>query len=382
MRRLSTGLVALLLVGIAFAQDKPKEEAKKSETPTRTEEYKSIVKESQTAQQEFLKTYRESKDKDAKNKALEGYRAAPKKYVPAMMNLVKAKPDDDVGFDGALFILSSVRDSKEGKEAIEILRKHHLTNPKMANAVMMISFALGKESTAFLKEVYAKSPDKKVKALSLRTMASQLTDDCVNYLTSEKDVKEKSVASLKLWEQLEREFADVEWYPGRKMGEDAQDNIYMIKNLLPGGKPLEISAEDTEGKALKLSDFKGKVIMLDFWGTWCGPCMQMVPHNVKTVKKYEGKPFVLVGVNSDRDKEKLAKRIEEEKINYRSFWNGEKGPAGDISKDWKVQGWPTIILIDHKGVIRHRFLGSPDTDAEWKALDEALETLVKEAEAK
>ena len=86
--------------------------------------------------------------------------------------------------------------------------------------------------------------------------------------------------------------------------------------------------EDTEGKPIKLSDYKGKVVMLDFWGTWCGPCMQMVPHNVETAKKYEGKQFVIIGVNSDRDKEKLAERIKAEKITYRSFWNSDKGAGG------------------------------------------------------
>ena len=140
--------------------------------------------------------------------------------------------------------------------------------------------------------------------------------------------------------------------------------------------------EDTEGKPIKLSDYKGKVVMLDFWGTWCGPCMQMVPHNVETAKKYEGKQFVIIGVNSDRDKEKLAERIKAEKITYRSFWNSDKGAGGPISAEWKVQGWPTVILIDHKGVIRRRFLGSPDTKEEFHGLDTAVETLVKAAESK
>ena len=104
----------------------------------------------------------------------------------------------------------------------------------------------------------------------------------------------------------------------------------------------------------------------------------MYEHERSLVKKMKDRPFELVGVNSDKDKEKLAKRMEEEKITWKSFWNGEQGTGGPISKDWKVTGWPTIVLIDHKGVIRRRFVGSPPGEE----LDKIIEALVKEAEVK
>ena len=102
----------------------------------------------------------------------------------------------------------------------------------------------------------------------------------------------------------------------------------------------------------------------------------MYPHERSLVKRLEGKPFALVGVNSDQDLKALKPILEKEKITWRSFWNGEKGTAGPISAEWNVRGWPTLYLIDHKGVIRHRFLGSPGE----KALDAAIDRLVEEAE--
>jgi hypothetical protein len=102
----------------------------------------------------------------------------------------------------------------------------------------------------------------------------------------------------------------------------------------------------------------------------------MYPHERSLVEKMKDKPFTLIGVNSDRDKEKLKKRMEEEKITWRSFWNGPKGTGGPISATWNVRGWPTLYVIDHKGVIRHKWLGSPGD----KVLDDALEELLKEAE--
>lgn len=100
----------------------------------------------------------------------------------------------------------------------------------------------------------------------------------------------------------------------------------------------------------------------------------MYPHERSLVKKLEGKPFALIGVNSDKDKEKLKDVLKQEQITWRSFWNGGS-TNGPISGAWNVQGWPTLCLIDAKGVIRHRWTGSPPT----AVLDKAIDELLKEA---
>jgi hypothetical protein len=102
----------------------------------------------------------------------------------------------------------------------------------------------------------------------------------------------------------------------------------------------------------------------------------MYPHERSLVEKLKDRPFALIGVNSDTDKEKLKKRMEEEKITWRSFWNGPEGTGGPISREWNVRGWPTLYVLDHKGVIRHKWLGSPGD----KVIDESIEALVREAE--
>ena len=102
----------------------------------------------------------------------------------------------------------------------------------------------------------------------------------------------------------------------------------------------------------------------------------MYPHERSLVKKLADKPFALVGVNSDRDLDQLKKVLEDEKITWRSFWNGKEGGRGPISTEWNVRGWPTLYLIDHKGVIRHKWVGSPENEK----LDAAIDRLVAEAE--
>lgn len=97
----------------------------------------------------------------------------------------------------------------------------------------------------------------------------------------------------------------------------------------------------------------------------------MYPHERSLVKRLADKPFALIGVNSDSDREEIKRIITKEKISWRSFWNGGS-PGGPISTAWNVSGWPTIYLIDAKGVIRHKNVRGPE-------LDEAIEALIAEA---
>ena len=99
----------------------------------------------------------------------------------------------------------------------------------------------------------------------------------------------------------------------------------------------------------------------------------MFPHERSLVKRLEGKPFALVGVNSDRDREDTKKKNEKAHITWRSFWNGGS-TGGPIAAKWNVRAWPTLYIIDAKGVIRHKYVGSPGA----KVLDENIDNLVKE----
>ncbi len=103
----------------------------------------------------------------------------------------------------------------------------------------------------------------------------------------------------------------------------------------------------------------------------------MYPHERSLVKKHANDPFAIIGVNSDPDLKALAKTLKDESITWRSFWNGPTGIRGPISQAWNVSGWPTVYLMDAKGVIRNKWIGAPKTSA----LDPAIEKLIAEARA-
>jgi hypothetical protein len=100
----------------------------------------------------------------------------------------------------------------------------------------------------------------------------------------------------------------------------------------------------------------------------------MYPHERSLVKRLEGKPFALLGVNSDAGKEALKKAMLKERIIWRSWWDAgsKKGP---IDVAWNVHAWPTLYLIDAHGVIRYK-------DPQKEELDQLIDELVNEVSAK
>jgi hypothetical protein len=98
----------------------------------------------------------------------------------------------------------------------------------------------------------------------------------------------------------------------------------------------------------------------------------MYPHERSLVKRLDGKPFALIGVNSDSNRAALQEVLKKENITWRSFWDGGK-IGGPIATRWNVNGWPTIYVLDHRGVIRARHLHGT-------ALDNKVDELVKKAQ--
>lgn len=97
----------------------------------------------------------------------------------------------------------------------------------------------------------------------------------------------------------------------------------------------------------------------------------MIPHERSLVAKLKNKPFALIGVNSDKDLDYYHAEAKAKQVTWRSFWCGEDGTSGAIPSKWNVTGWPTIYVLDHKGVIRFK-------NVRGKAMDDAVETLLAE----
>jgi thiol-disulfide isomerase/thioredoxin len=154
----------------------------------------------------------------------------------------------------------------------------------------------------------------------------------------------------------------------------ARYHLQEAKYLEVGCKAPEIEGPDLEGKPLKLSDFRGKVVVLDFWADWCGYCRQMYTQEQQLLQRLRDKPFALVGVNCDDDREAVRGAVQRKKLNWQSWYDGG-AEGGRLCREWHVNGFPTMWVLDHKGVIRFTFTGLPGSQ-----LDDAVMQLLHELE--
>lgn len=143
-----------------------------------------------------------------------------------------------------------------------------------------------------------------------------------------------------------------------------------------GNQALDIEGEDLDGKFFKLSDYRGKVVLLDFWGDWCPYCRQMYPYEKQLVSRMGNRPFALLGVNNDKTKAIAKKALQNDQVNARSWWDGGETES-PITRQWMVHGFPTFFVIDHKGILRDVTSGVP---RDLVAMDKLIDDLVSQVE--
>ena len=137
-----------------------------------------------------------------------------------------------------------------------------------------------------------------------------------------------------------------DWYV--RDGEGLED----LRNL--EGKPAtELSVGEWRGEKTSLAELKGKIVVLDFWATWCGPCMAAIPKNVEFVEKYKNKGVVLIGLHDAKSGwDTVDQVISEKGINYPVALDATKDGQGETTKAYALKFWPTYFVIDREGIVR------------------------------
>lgn len=156
----------------------------------------------------------------------------------------------------------------------------------------------------------------------------------------------------------------------RTLGQEAEARLDEMFNLAIGKPAPEIDGVDLAGERLKLSDYRGKVVVLVFWGSWCGPCMQQVPHEREIVERLKGRPFALLGVDCEADKGKAREVVDRERMTWPNWYDGAAG-EGPIAGRYHIRGYPSVFVLDAKGVIRARHVLG-------ESLDQAVDKLLEE----
>ena len=145
-------------------------------------------------------------------------------------------------------------------------------------------------------------------------------------------------------------------------------------DALIGKNAIDFKVKNLDGKELSLKQYRGKVVLLDFWAVWCGPCRAEMPNVKQVYEKYKDQHFEIIGISLDNDKLKLLAYLKEQGATWPQFFDGQ-GWNNEVAQMYKVRSIPAMYLIDGEGVIRKANVRGP-------ALGVAVDELVQENKAK
>jgi thiol-disulfide isomerase/thioredoxin len=296
---------------------------------------------------ELVKKYQATKSEKEKDQLVAS-------YAEKFLELAKKNPKDGMVVD----ILSQVialpyPDSKGGprSQAAIILKKDHLKSEKLPKLLGNLGGTTNEDCVTLIKAVLDGSTDKKTRTAAI-TAYMEALGTVIGKVEDAKRVEAAREDMNKARKILKDEF------PG-------------IKDLFVGATMPELKSKGLDDKETKLSELKGRVVVLDIWATWCPPCREMIPHEREMVKKLKGKPFVLVSISADDKKETLTKFLETNEMPWTHWWEGR----GPLLTQLDIRFFPTIYVLDGKGVIRYK-------GVRGEAMEKAVETLLKEMEDK
>jgi RNA polymerase sigma factor (sigma-70 family) len=371
-----------------------------SGTSNITERYAVLIREFETRSREFARTSRNARTAAERQDVARRLRPDPASYAVRFLDLAKQEP----GASAALYALAraaTLSGSPVTEEAVELLRKNWATSPAVAESLLPVglsaSFAPGTEP--FLREVLARNPSREAQAHAAYALASllfslselhrlyaqgrqeaeglerQYGKEQLNRLLA-RDPAGLVHEAERLMTRVASEYADVKLHPDRPketrtLGRLAKAWLRQEDEPIVGRAAPAIEGKDLNGQTVRLSDYRGKVVVVVFWASWCRPCLAMIAQEKALAQRLADKPFALLGVNCDATLGEARKVVAAQSVTWPN-WHDGVPTEGKIAERYQVAGHgiPAIFVIDREGVLRHKWIAS---SAE---LDKAVDALL------
>jgi len=305
-----------------------------------------------------------------------------KAYTRKLYDHATTYPGDKTALEALLLSVRMTRPGDEGvrKDAVALLLKDYAKSPHITKAGLkeLNSGFFDPDVTRYLQAVLKDNPDKVIRALTAKALvkAREQLVEFIGELKKDAALKKKIEGDLGpvFVKNLLASEAEYKKQKADYLAKFRGELKGAIPDTLPGAPAPGVEATDLKGNRAKVADYKGKVLVVDFWGTFCPPCIKMIPDNRELVKAMKGRPFAFVSVSADEEKEALTKFLKDHEMPWDHWWVGSDSK---FQKAWEVDGFPTVFVIDHKGVIRYSQVGYSEEDK----IAKEVEKLVKEAEA-
>lgn len=317
----------------------------------------------------------------------------------SLLAAVQSAPRSDLAAAALTQIVVRFPDTDVARQAAERLVAGHLGDEALESNLGFLENSGAEQARKVLSAAFQNSPVPRIRARAGYSLASLWSVRAERQSwrdpASARAAAEKAAA-------LFREVVDHhgEFRGGRgRLGDLAQARLDEMESLSVGRVAPEIEGEDIDGRSMSLSDYRGKVVVIAFWGYWCSLCQSMFPHERELVRKMEGRPFAFLGVNDDQDGRTPRSLAQSGEVTWRSWKDPGELEGGPIARRWNVRELPDFYILDDEGVIQHHVGPHADDHGRLYFLDdqgkvrhrwrdrteeiqEVVEALVREVEQK
>jgi thiol-disulfide isomerase/thioredoxin len=266
--------------------------------------------------------------------------------------------------------------AKAADEAFDLLLQRFADSPRLADLARESQRHRYAGAEKRLERLATEAKDRTAVGLAFLQLA-QASDPNFCRIVGEKPEQEdaRREKALGLYRRVVSEFPKMEngWPAGL-----ARRCITRLQQLRTGLAAPPIAGTDLDGKRMTLADFRGKVVVIDFWGSWCGPCRRKLPMMKAVQGRYANKGVVFLGVMAEARREDAAKAAAEEKVPWQNWLDlrDEKTGESPVVKAWGVVGFPSVYVLDGEGKIRFTCVLTQDE------LERALDQLLAERSPK
>jgi hypothetical protein len=292
MRCTVSGILALFIgTAVLCAQEPPKDQPKPDQPSPAAEAYQNLTKEYQKALKELEQACKDATTDEAKQKVFAKYHQNIGSFAPRFLELAQKNPKEAVAVEALVWVVENATVTPAAEKAVDLLIQDHLQNDKVKNLGRRISFIPAPAAEKLLRAVLGKAtePEAQVQACNALAQFLKNKSEAVHLLKGADEELVKQVELMygkdfakkmreidpdkaakeaeELYERIINKYADVKDI-GKVLAESAKSSLYEMRNLALGKVAPEIEGEDIDGKKFKLSDYRGKVVVLDFWGHW------------------------------------------------------------------------------------------------------------------
>jgi AhpC/TSA family len=261
---------AILLGGAALvyaADDKPADKPAPPTQQTPSQKLEALKKEFKQQEDALLKQYRAAKVED-RNKIVQQFRVAIQTAGRQMFALAELNPTDPVAIQALSWILSQPGgQTDEVKKALAWLARDFAASPDIGPICQSLDIAESAEAGALLQAVRDKNPSRDIRGLATYALASGLFARSEERTATKADADKLRQESEHLFEEMIAKYGDVKDH-GKTLAKKGQGSLFELRNLAIGKTAPDIQGTDSDGKTFRLSDYRGKVVVLDFWARW------------------------------------------------------------------------------------------------------------------